>query len=201
MIRLLGSSLVTLLFLAGCQTTSPGTGGPGPISDPEPRPLSIVFQENQNDSTISIFAKAVLQTDLTSLLSEPVTVGEEGVYTVFVPSNATFDTYFQTQGVNEQEFLDAPDLASFIKSHIVEDNAAGEVLASKSSKTMTFETLNGNQLTLRMEGEGCFSEPPKVRNCTFIVNEAAQQDNELTYQQKYRATNGELLVIDEVLIP
>ena len=205
MVQKLGIFIVFLL-LAGCQATSPepGTGGPGPISDPELRPLSMVFQENQNDPHISTFSKAVLRADLTSLLSKPLVAGENGYkefYTAFVPSNTAFKTYLQAQGVSEQEFLNMPNLATFVKAHLVEDNASGKVSASDSPEAITFETLAGNQLTLRMEGERCFVENASVQDCTFIVNETAQQNDELTFQQKYRPTNGELLVIDEVLAP
>ena len=219
MIRLLSGICMVCLFVASCQAVPPGTvgpdvppgtggsgitGGPGPISDPELRPLSMVFQENQADPHISIFSKAVIRADLTSLLSEPVSAGEhgeEGAYTAFVPSDAAFNAYLQQQGVSEQAFLDRPDLATFVKAHLVEDVAAGKVLASKSAEAMTFETLNEKRLTLHMEGEGCFAEPPRPRDCTFVVNGTARSDEELTYQQQYQATNGELLVIDEVLTP
>lgn len=210
MMRLLGSLSITFLLLVACQAAppepgtgdQPETGGPGPISDPEPRPLSMVFQENQDDPHISIFSEAVLRANLGSLLSEPSVPGDKGYkgfYTAFVPTDAAFETYFQEQGTNEQAFLDRTDLTTFVKAHIVEDNATGKVLAADSPNTMTFETLSGGKLALRGEGERCFVENRDIRDCVLIVNGTIQENQNLSLQQKYRATNGAIIVINKVL--
>eukprot|EP00441_Pelagodinium_beii_P022831 CAMPEP_0197665544 /NCGR_PEP_ID=MMETSP1338-20131121/59503_1 /TAXON_ID=43686 ORGANISM="Pelagodinium beii, Strain RCC1491" /NCGR_SAMPLE_ID=MMETSP1338 /ASSEMBLY_ACC=CAM_ASM_000754 /LENGTH=258 /DNA_ID=CAMNT_0043244371 /DNA_START=1 /DNA_END=777 /DNA_ORIENTATION=+ len=74
--------------------------------------------------------------------------GPEGVLTVFAPSDKAFERYFEKSGISKEEFLESPDLESFVKRHLV----AGVV--ERADMRVPFETLAGDMLSAKSSLSG-----------------------------------------------
>ena len=112
---------------------------------------------------------------LVSLLQKADLVGAlqgQGPFTVFAPTNEAFENLVAALGITPEQLMAQPKLAEVLLLHV----ASGKVLSSDLGSGTTFETLNGQSLTL-------------------------SSDSSIIVSPDIMATNGVVHVINEVLIP
>lgn len=123
------------------------TEAPIPVQ-PTPAPTSTIAQALMAQSDHTTLVKLVQAANLTSVLSGP------GPITVFAPDDAAFGRL----GGAVQQLLDPANVSSttqIIKYHIVQGKyTAQDLLAQLKAKggTMTLNTLDGQPLTLALQG-------------------------------------------------
>ncbi|MCB1014739.1 MAG: fasciclin domain-containing protein [Acidimicrobiales bacterium] len=105
------------------------------------------------------------------------TLQGDGPFTVFAPTDAAFEAL--PDGTLDELLADPEALANVLTFHVVD----GDVLSSDLSDGMEVEALNGDTLTISIDGD------------TVMVNDATVTTADI------EASNGVIHVIDAVLIP
>lgn len=102
-----------------------------------------------------------------------------GPFTLFAPTDDAFTALLAELGVTADQLLDNPALTDILLYHVVEGRRkAFDLLAAREA-----ETLQGDEVKVRMRSEGIFVNASKVRNAN--VN----------------APNGIIHTLDAVLLP
>jgi transforming growth factor-beta-induced protein len=102
----------------------------------------------------------------------------DGPFTVFAPTDAAFAALLDELGVSASYLLGHPQLAEILTYHVV----AGKVMSTDLVDGMTPATLNGETITISLNGG------VKVNDATVTTADI-------------EASNGVIHVIDKVLIP
>ena len=112
------------------------------------------------------------------------TLQGEGPFTVFAPTNAAFEKL--PAGTLDTLLMpeNKEQLASLLKYHVV----SGEVLSTDLTNGQTVTTLNGNTLTVEINGEG-----------VYLVD--ATGSRAMVSQPDVTTSNGVVHVIDSVVMP
>ena len=176
-LRMLGAVGLAVVGLAVAGCGSDDSEAQEPAST---QPAMTATETMEDGNIVETAVAAGNFTTLASLLTEAglaETLAGDGPYTVFAPTDEAFAAV-------PQETLDAlaadPELLrSVLLYHVVEGEARASDVASMSSA----ETLNGDSVRLRANGE------------TVRVNTARVVTADVP------ASNGVIHVIDEVLIP
>lgn len=105
------------------------------------------------------------------------TLKGEGPFTVFAPTDAAFDAL--PAGTLDDLLADPEALAGVLTYHVVE----GEVLAADLTDGQEVETVNGETLTVSIDGD------------TVKINDATVTTADI------ETSNGVIHVIDTVLVP
>ena len=105
------------------------------------------------------------------------TLSGEGPYTVFAPTDAAFDAL--PAGTLDDLLADPEALANVLTYHVVD----GDVMAADLSDGMEVEALNGETLTITVDGD------------TVKVNDATVTTADIV------TSNGVIHVIDSVILP
>lgn len=131
----------------------------------------------------NIVETAVAAGDFTTLVTAveaadlAETLSGEGPYTVFAPTDAAFEAL--PAGTLDELLADPEALANVLTYHVVD----GDVMAADLSDGMEVEALNGDTLTITIDGE------------TVKVNDATVTTADI------ETSNGVIHVIDTVLLP
>ena len=125
-----------------------------------------------DDDNFSILVAALTKADLVGALQG------EGPFTVFAPTNAAFAALLEALDITAEQLLDQPDLDKILLYHVV----SGRVLSTDLSEGMTPETLNGETITISLDG-GVF-----INDSEVVIADL-------------QAANGVVHVIDAVLVP
>jgi uncharacterized surface protein with fasciclin (FAS1) repeats len=139
----------------------------------------------ENGATMNIVETAQATPDLSTLVDAVVaadlaeTLSGEGPYTVFAPTNEAFEALPPAELDRLLRPANQEELATILTYHVVD----GDVMAADLSDGQTVETLEGQDLTITIEGE------------TVRVNGAT------VTQADIETSNGTVHVIDSVLLP
>ena len=131
----------------------------------------------------NIVETAVAAGDFTTLVTAveaadlAETLSGEGPYTVFAPTDAAFEAL--PAGTLDELLADPEALANVLTYHVVD----GDVMAADLSDGMEVEALNGETLTITVDGD------------TVKVNDATVTTADIV------TSNGVIHVIDTVLVP
>ncbi|TVP46830.1 MAG: fasciclin domain-containing protein [Gemmatimonadales bacterium] len=135
------SILAVSLTLAACDDSSP--------ADPTPEPGPTIAEIVASDSGFSTLLAALEAANLTGALDDP-----NATFTVFAPGNAAF-------GALDLDVLlgDAEALESVLLYHVVPGSA---VTASQLEDGQTLTTLEGTQLSVRIDGGEVYIDGARV---------------------------------------
>ena len=134
--------------------------------------VTVVDIALSDDDNFSILVAALTKADLVGVLQG------EGPFTVFAPTNAAFAALLEALDITAEQLLDQPDLDKILLYHVV----SGRVLSTDLSEVMTPETLNGETITISLDG-GVF-----INDSEVVIADL-------------QAVNGVVHVIDAVLVP
>lgn len=134
--------------------------------------VTVVDIALSDDDNFSILVAALTKADLVGALQG------EGPFTVFAPTNAAFAALLEALDITAEQLLDQPDLDKILLYHVV----SGRVLSTDLSEGMTPETLNGETITISLDG-GVF-----INDSEVVIADL-------------QAANGVVHVIDAVLVP
>ncbi len=109
------------------------------------------------------------------------TLGAEGSFTVFAPTNAAFEAFLQASPYSSLNEIPDDVLLSVLSYHVIAENM---VASGAISDGLTAETVNGQNLSFALE------------NGAVIINSSAE-----VVQADIAASNGIVHVIDAVLVP
>jgi len=141
-------------------------------------PLSAFAQE---DDIVDIAVGNGSFTVLVAALQEAglvETLQGDGPFTVFAPTDEAFADLLTALGIEAGDLLAHPQLADVLLYHVV----SGKVMSTDLSEGMEAETINGESITVSLEG-GVFINDSEV------------------ITPDIEATNGVIHVIDKVLVP
>jgi uncharacterized surface protein with fasciclin (FAS1) repeats len=150
-------------------TTTESTGSAATNDDAN---QNIVKLAASNED-LSTLVDAVTAADLVETLEG------EGPYTVFAPTNAAFNALPSGELQSLLKPANKDDLANILTYHVV----AGDVMAADLSDGQKIETVQGDKLTVTIDGD------------QVMINDAT------VVQPDVEASNGVVHVIDAVLIP
>ncbi len=125
-----------------------------------------------NNSGFSVLVAALQKAGLVGALQGA------GPFTVFAPTDAAFTDLLTQLGVSAEYLLNHPQLAEILTYHVV----SGKVMSTDLVDGMTAETLNGEEITVDLDGG------VKINESNVIIADL-------------EAGNGVVHVIDKVLIP
>lgn len=125
----------------------------------------------QGTEDLSTLVEAVTAADLAETLQG------EGPFTVFAPTNAAFEAL--PEGALDELLQNKQELTDVLTYHVVE----GEMRAADLEDGQTLTTVNGEELTVSIEGDEV-----RVGDATVAMPDVA-------------ASNGVVHVIDSVLMP
>lgn len=174
---LIACLLALALGLAACGDDDEDvTGGGGTTTEEQTTeagpPRENVVQVAQANTNLSTLVEALTVAELAKTLEGP------GPYSVFAPTNAAFEAL--GDGLGELlEPENREELIEVLTYHVV----PGELTASELSDGEMLETIQGDSLEVKVEGE------------EVTVNGAAAVEPDV------EASNGVVHVIDEVLTP
>ena len=151
-------------------TEAPAETTAAPAED-EAAPESNIVETAVAAGDFTTLVTAVEAADLAGTLSG------EGPYTVFAPTDAAFDAL--PAGTLDDLLADPEALANVLTYHVVD----GDVMAADLSDGMEVEALNGETLTISIDGD------------TVKVNDATVTTADIV------TSNGVIHVIDTVLVP
>ena len=133
------------------------------------------------DNVTEVVAKSAQHTTLLAALQQANLVSTlqdlSKQYTVFAPTNAAFDKYFQNSGTTAQQLLASSDLSSILLHHVL-----GSKAVSSSLTNAEVTTLNG-------------------RDVTVNITRGVKIDSANVTTADINADNGVVHVIDYVLLP
>lgn len=171
--------------LAQAQSTAPApTPAPIPVQ-PTPAPTQTIAQALAAQSDHTTLVKLVQAANLNSVLSGP------GPITIFAPGDAAFARL----GGAVQQLLDPANASSatqIVKYHIVSGKYTAQDLLKQlkaGGGTMTLNTLDGQPLTLRLQGESSI-ELTDAKGGKAFVSKLSDE-----------ASNGVIEYINGVLSP
>ena len=141
------------------------------IPEEESNSIADIVIGNENFSTL---LAAVVAAELDEALLE------QGPFTVFAPTNAAFERFFEVTGLTAGELLGSPDLATILSYHVV----PGEVPAS-AVEPGSVTTLEGSPFFVSVDPDGGI----------WINGNAQIEDTDI------EADNGIIHVIDYVITP
>jgi transforming growth factor-beta-induced protein len=125
-----------------------------------------------NNSDFSILVTALQTAELVEALQG------EGPFTVFAPTDAAFADLLEALDITAEELLGQSGLADVLLYHVV----SGQVMSTDLTDGQMAETLNGQSITVDLDGG-------------VKINESNVTTPDI------EATNGVIHVIDQVLIP
>jgi len=167
-------ALAVGLTFAAAQADAPAT--------PAPTTADTVLDVAAGHADVSVLADAVTRAQLDA------TLGGEGPYTIFAPTNEAFEAALPTFGfMSAEELLASPDLASVLGYHVVRGTyTAADVMAAVEAGggSTTVETIDGAMLTLTLV------------DGNVVVNGVAT-----VTMADLAAGNGVVHIIDTVLVP
>jgi uncharacterized surface protein with fasciclin (FAS1) repeats len=139
-------SLFALALAVGLTFAAAQADAPAAPAAPEMH--GSVLDVAAGHADISTLTEAVTRAQL------DVTLGDEGPYTIFAPTNEAFEAALPTLGfMSAEEFLGSPDLASVLGYHVVRGTyTAADVMAAVEAGggSTTVETIDGETLTLTL---------------------------------------------------
>ncbi|GGF32017.1 hypothetical protein GCM10011339_20300 [Echinicola rosea] len=100
----------------------------------EPQALTVTFMAQNRG--FNIFVKGLLQSGL-----EQVLENKEQNFTLFAPTDEAFETYFQTNEISEEDWLDFSRLDDFMKYFVLENSLDSTQLTAGYRITLTGDTL------------------------------------------------------------
>lgn len=131
-----------------------------------------VFGKMAKSPNFTLFASAIAKAGL-----EPTLAGE-GPITVFAPNDDAFIAAAKKLGVTKLELVTLPNILDILKNHVLQ----GEVLSSTLSEGDEPTTVGGGTLKISTSG-GVKVNGASVKKADF------------------KATNGVIHVVDQVLLP
>lgn len=139
-----------------------------------------VFDYVEEAEDLSILEEALIRTDLEFTLTNP------GRYTVFAPTDAAFEAYFQEQGISSIQEMDVDELREMLFYHILNLELEASDFGTAYQKTIAIDNEEdlGNLDMFILENQ----DAEIILNGEVLVTEV---DN--------RANNGVLHEIDGVL--
>ncbi|MFP4291711.1 MAG: fasciclin domain-containing protein [Cyclobacteriaceae bacterium] len=158
------------------------------IDKPLMPPVGTVVETALNDDSFSILARALEIAGLSE------TLGGEGPYTVFAPTDAAFTDLFNALGVASIEELSADVLRPILLYHVT----AGRVFSFQVDEGVEIQTLNTEEDFII--NETVFPQPDDEPDVVEISIVQPGEDSELI-NTNIVATNGIIHVIDKVLLP
>lgn len=170
----------TLLF-AACSSDSDDDAGSTTTEAPAETTTTVAADDAASEQ--NIVETAVAAGDFTTLATALDAAGlvetleGDGPFTVFAPTDAAFEAL--PAGTLDDLLADPEALADVLTYHVVD----GDVLSSDLTDGMEVEALNGDTLTITIDGD------------TVKVNDATVTTADI------EASNGVIHVIDTVLIP
>ncbi|MEM9142048.1 MAG: fasciclin domain-containing protein [Bacteroidota bacterium] len=175
-------AVLALLFAFSCDDNDDGTSAKEPD-------LNIVETAKDTDALTSLVA-ALAKADENEGSDLIGTLGSEGSFTVFAPTNEAFNSLFEA--LDDFESLDDFDdetekelLADILKYHVIVGTAA---LSSDLEDEQALPTaLEGSSLEVRLDNGVFIKDDTDVDAEVIIAN--------------VEATNGVVHVIDKVLLP
>lgn len=168
------------LVATGCTATTPAAPSPSaPATSAASTPAPTMSESAAPDIVDTAVAAGDFTTLATALEAADLvdTLKGEGPFTVFAPTDAAFDAL--PEGTLDDLLADPEALASVLTYHVVE----GEVLAADLTDGQEVETVNGDTLTVSIDGD------------TVKINDATVTTADI------QTSNGVIHVIDTVLVP
>lgn len=173
--RVVGGLVVSLALVAA------GCGG-----DDETDTATTTTTEAATGDVLEVAsAEGDLSTFLGALEAAAIMDGYHGAgpFTLFVPTDAAFETYLADAGMSQSElFSDPAMLRRLLEHHIVEADDPAEAVMAMDGQSFT--SAAGTELAVTVVGED-----------TVMVGDATVERYDIT------ASNGVIHVIDGVLIP
>ena len=148
---------VDVTVTSGGETSAAATFTVTESDTPEPPGADDTFA-SPGDTLANIADLSALTAALdTTGLTE--TLNGEGLYTIFAPNNAAFQTLLDSAGLENLDALIAEvgteALASILQGHVVNDSLSSTEVAAAVGQD-SLETLSGAMLGITMEGENLF---------------------------------------------
>ncbi len=184
-------ALVALLALTGlgltaCSDNEPATPS---ISGDSPDQVTVpTLPPTTTAPEADIVDTATSAGDFTTLLAALEAAGltetlqGEGPYTVFAPTDATFEAALTDLDLTAEELLaDTETLTSILTYHVIEGEVPAADVVGLDGQSVA--TVNGAEVDVTVDGE------------TVMINDATVTQADVV------ASNGIIHVIDQVLIP
>jgi len=143
-------------------------------------PQKSIVEIATSDNNFSILVEALSKADLVTALEG------DGPFTVFAPTNAAFETLFQTLGVDGINDLTAEALTPILLYHVVGSKASSSDLVTGYYETLSNSTPDSKGMVIYAE----------VNNGGVSINNSVNVVN-----ADINATNGIVHVIDKVILP
>jgi uncharacterized surface protein with fasciclin (FAS1) repeats len=153
--------LLSSFFLAACGGNGDeNTATPEPTEAPTEIPTEVPVPEVTDEPNMSPIPEEIeVQSDFTILVealeaAELIDMLSGNIqYTIFAPTDAAFEAYFEAQGLTKEELLaDTEALTDLLYYHLVAEWLDTEILAKKDDPSLT--TLNGEQLVFAIDDSG-----------------------------------------------
>lgn len=136
-----------------------------------------VVENAANEDNLTTFVAAIQNAAIANALSSE----SGGPFTVFAPNDNAFDALSAGTLESLLQTENRGQLQSVLEYHVV----AGEITTADIEDGSTFETLNGQQITISIDAEG-----------DYIINDSAMIET-----ADIVSSNGVVHVIDSVLLP
>ena len=133
----------------------------------------VVASAEADPAEFTILKAALLEADLADALAG------DGPFTVFAPTDAAFGDLLTALDITADQLLAHPQLADVLLYHVV----GAEAMSGDLSDGDTFETLQGEDITIKIDGGVYVNEDSEVIDADID------------------AANGVIHVIDKVLVP
>ena len=146
-------------------------------SGDETAPSQTLAELINGSSNLERFSVALRESGLESTLEGT------GPFTVFAPSDDAFDTLFGDRGITVEDFLASDDLSEILAYHLV----AAEISTPDLEDGDIFTTEQGDDLEARIDGG--------------VISLIGAENTVRVTGQPLGASNGVLLVVDDVLLP
>lgn len=160
-------------FLVSCDS---GAESPS-IPPEEPPPSQTVAELIDENADLETFQVALQATETGAALAG------RGPFSVFAPTDDAFDALFEAEGITANDLLASDDLSEILDYHIV----AAAISAPDLEDGDRFTTEQGGELEARIDGG--------------IISLIGAQNTVRVIGPPLSASNGVLLVVDDVLLP
>ncbi|MCS6774126.1 MAG: fasciclin domain-containing protein [Anaerolineae bacterium] len=188
--RILAASLASALILAACAPVAPAptptpvppTDTPAPTPTPEPTPTPAPTPTPQARDIVDTALAAGSFNTLASAVQAAglvETLKGEGPFTVFAPNDDAFAKLDKATLDNLLKPENKDQLVAILTYHVV----PGKLLAADVIKQTSLKTVQGEEITVKVEGNDVF-----VNNAKVIATDV-------------QASNGVIHVIDTVILP